>query len=72
MIDKLHNVPGDPTLQKALDHIQEKALGSSFGSTTSVSINDIPIGKLHIVDDGTTKRLYIRTDENNMGYINLT
>lgn len=75
MIDQLTKVTKADdikTLQKVMDNIHNQATGLVFGSTTVVSTKMVPTGKLHIVDDGTTLRIYVRTGKDSVGYLNLT
>ena len=60
------------TLQKVLDSVHKQATGLSFGNSTSVSVDMVPAGKIHVVDDKTNIRLYIRTGQDSVGYITLS
>lgn len=59
-------------LTKILDSIHQKAVGVEYGSQTTGSAAIIPAGKLYVVDDNTTIRLYFKTGEGNVGYVTMT
>jgi hypothetical protein len=70
-IDKLDSVP-DPQTERVLAHIQEQAVGVTYSKTVP-TIKEVPYGKVVIHDDGAgTKRIYFRTGEDNLGFVNLT
>ena len=56
-------------LKKALTNVHQQAVGTRYTDTEPV---DVPVGKLDIWDDGTTRRLYVRTGKGSIGYVTLT
>jgi len=58
-----------PTIKKALAHIHEQAVGVHF---VDAAPTDVPAGKIVVYDDGTTRRLYVRTGKGGIGYATLT
>jgi hypothetical protein len=60
------------TLQKIFDNVHQQATGIVTSSTTAVSADMVPTGKLLIADDGTTLRIYVRTGTDSVGYLSLT
>jgi hypothetical protein len=64
------NTPEEaPTLKKALSSIAEQAVGTHFVEDVPT---EVPVGKLVIYDDGSTRRVYIRTGKGSIGYLTLT
>ena len=57
------------TLQKVLASIHEQAWGMVYSSSTEVSISMVPVGKSLMVDDGGSQRLYFRTGENKLVFL---
>jgi hypothetical protein len=71
MLDQLtiYRDPDDvKTLQKILNDVHNQALGTAFYNTTNVSLADIPVGKLVVIDDGTSTRGGIRTGKDRMAW----
>ena len=69
------NKPEDaPTLKKALSSIAEQAVGTHFIDELPAdpSLLKVPVGKLVIYDDDTTRRMYVRTGKGGIGYVTLT
>jgi len=58
-----------PTLKKALTSIAEQAVGTQF---VTEEPTQVPAGKMVIWDDGTTRRLYVKTGKGDIGYVTLT
>ena len=58
-----------PTLKKALSSIAEQAVGVEFVDSAPT---EVPAGKMVIYDDGTTRRLYVKTGKGSIGYATLT
>ena len=58
-----------PTLKKALSSISQQAVGTHFVDSVPT---EVPAGKLVIYDNGTTRRLYIKTGKGSIGYVTLT
>lgn len=77
MLDLIQRVNGFtsadvPALNKALADIESQALGVIYTSTEP-TISTTPLGKIVIYDNGAgTKRIYVRTGQNNLGYVALT
>ena len=74
MIDKVYQVvdPSDAaSVSKTFDSIYEQATGLIHTDTTPTS-GAVPFGKLVIYDNGTTRRVYVRTGKEGVGYFTLT
>lgn len=72
MIDLTDKTNSDPTMSKILVEISDKAVGIVYTSTEPTA-STVPQGKIVIYDNGSgTKRLYVRTGQNNIGYVALT
>ena len=78
-IEQVYRVPdlkegSAPTLQKALEHIHENAVGISFHhGAVEPTADKIPLGKVCIWDDGVgNKKLFFRTGKDNVGSIALS
>ena len=72
MIQELYKTTKDPATQKALEYLHKQAVPIRFVSTIP-STAHVPTGTFVIHDDGAgTKRLYVRTGKDNIGYIALT
>jgi hypothetical protein len=56
------------TFQKVFDNIHQNATGVLYGNTTSVSLSMVPAGSILLVDDGTNRRMYMRTKQNTLTY----
>lgn len=67
-IPKVIEIQDWNTAKHALDHIYREALGTTFYNTTMVSLVDVPIGKLVIIDDGTNTRVGMRTGLNRLAW----
>jgi hypothetical protein len=62
----------DPLLSKIFQDIGDKAVGMQFAFTLP-TVETTPYGKIVVYDDGLgTKRIYIKTGQGNLGYVNLT
>ena len=73
MITQLYKAPDAPvSVQKALDYLHTNAVPITYTSTIPTAAH-VPTGGIVIHDDGNgTKRLYVRTGQDNVGYISLT
>lgn len=61
-----------PMLRKILTNIHQTAAGLIYTDTVP-TLETTPMGKLVIYDNGTgTKRIYLKTGKNNLGYLSLT
>lgn len=74
MIEEVYKV-ADPldssTVNKALQDLAGKAAGFSYAKKEPTA-KTVPFGSVVVFDDGSTKRLYIRTGEDRVGYITLS
>lgn len=69
-IEQVYKVKDSDT-QKALEHIAGQAIALQTTDTQPI-LTTVPFGVVVIFDDGTTKRLYVRTGKDRIGYIVLT
>lgn len=75
MIEEVYRVSDTKdlaTLQKALQHLHSQATNWSHTSEEPTAAT-VPFGTVVIYDNGSgTKRLYVRTGKDNVGYVALT
>ena len=72
MIPELYKTTGDLATQKALEYLHKQAVGFKYTTTVPTTAH-VPTGAIVIHDDGNgTKRLYVRTGKDNIGYLPLT
>lgn len=77
MIEQVYRVAGNKeedasTLQKALEHIHATAAGFAYLKEEPTA-KTVPFGQVCVYDNGSgTKRLYVRTGEDSIGYVTLT
>lgn len=75
MIDEVYKLSGlkpedAPMLQQILGRIHTEAIGFEYTDTVPTQV---PFGKFVIYDDGAgTMRLYVKTGQQNIGYVTLT
>lgn len=69
-IEQVYKVQ-DTDTQKALEHLAGLAVGLQT-TETEPDVKTVPFGVVVVYDDGTTKRLYVRTGKDRIGYITLT
>lgn len=75
MIEEVYRVSDTKDLaaiQKTLQHLHSQATAWSY-SDEEPTIKTVPFGAVVVYDNGAgTKRLYVRTGKDNVGYVSLT
>ena len=59
-------------LQRALSDIKQQATGIVYATSAADAVDKSDTGKMVIMDDGVTRRVYFKTGEGTVGYIALT
>jgi hypothetical protein len=59
-----------PFLKNALDKISEDAAGWIYTDTLPTT-DTVPLGKMVVYDNGSTRRVYFRTGDDEVRYVNL-
>ena len=70
MIEQVYKAKDNDT-QRALEHLHSQSVGVNY-TTTAPTADEVPAGKVVVYDDGTTRRMYVRTGKGDVGYISLT
>lgn len=73
MIDKVHQLTDTNDLanmQKIFDNIHEQAMGI-IHTDKEPTADTVPAGKIVVYDNGTNRRVYIRTGKEGVGYFTL-
>lgn len=69
---KISDTSKSSEIQKAFEHLHSQAIKITLADDVPTT-DTVPSGVVVVYDDGAgTKRLYVRTGKNNIGYINLT
>ena len=72
MIQEIYKAPkADQEVQKALSHLHKNAVPVTY-TTTAPTMAKVPVGGFVVHDDGTNRRIYMRTGKNSVGYATLT
>jgi hypothetical protein len=61
-----------PVLKNLLDDICRQAVGSAYTDSTSKATEMAAQGMIVVYDNGTDRRVYMKTDKGSVGYITLT
>jgi len=60
-----------PRLRNTIDNITQQAVGVIYVASAPTA-SQVPLGKVVVYDDGTTRRIYVRTGKDGVGYAALT
>jgi len=75
MIDELLKLASEEiepsVLSQILASIHQQAVGFMY-TATEPTASTTPYGKFVVYDDGSTKRLYLKTGKDNLAYVDLT
>lgn len=72
MIQEIYKTTKDVAVQKALEYLHKQSVPFKYTTTVPTTAH-VPTGAIVVHDDGNgTKRLYVRTGKDNVGYITLT
>lgn len=75
MIDELtviNDAKDTKVVQKVMHDIHQNAVGVVYSSTTAVSADMVPAGKLLIADDGNTIMLFFKGQGDSVGSVAMT
>lgn len=69
---KINDTSKPAEIQKAFEHIHSQAIKITMADDEPTA-DTVPAGVVVVYDNGSgTKRLYVRTGKNNIGYVTLT